>query len=146
MYKDNAGNWRYGNKGEELGVSYSADSIPIKWLCDYAVIIAENNYEQAKFIFRLIETYKRELNGDKDKAAIDNLKRIKENWLKTINNDLLPNCVQHAMTMKKIEEQLKKEWLSREEFEELVNYTADKMKGECGSSEFVFYSKGEENE
>lgn len=27
MYKDNAGNWRYGTKGEELGVSYSADSI-----------------------------------------------------------------------------------------------------------------------
>lgn len=80
MYKDNAGNWRYGTKGEELGVSYSADSIPIKWLCDYAVIIAENNYEQAKFIFRLIETYESELNEDKDKAAIDNLKRLKENW------------------------------------------------------------------
>lgn len=84
MYKDNAGNWRYGIKGEELpGVSYSADSIPIKWLCDYAVIIAENNYEQAKFIFRLIENYKCELNEDKDKAATENLKRLKENWLKT---------------------------------------------------------------
>lgn len=84
MYKDNAGNWRYGIEGEELpGVSYSADSIPIKWLCDYAVVIAENNYEQAKFIFRLIENYECELNEDKDKAAIDNLMRLKENWLKT---------------------------------------------------------------
>lgn len=65
-------------------IKYSFDgAIPIKWLCDYAVIIAENNYEQAKFIFRLIENYKSELNEDKDKVAIDNLKRMKENWLKT---------------------------------------------------------------
>ena len=85
----------------------SADSIPIKWLCDYATIIAENNYEQAKFIFRLIENYKSELNDDKDKVAIDNLMRLKENWLKTKNSDLLPNCVKHAETMNNIEEQLK---------------------------------------
>lgn len=141
MYKDNAGNWRYGVKGEELGVSYSADSIPIKWLCDYAVIIAENNYEQAKFIFRLIENYKSELNEDKDKAAIDNLKRMKENWLKTKNNDLLPNCVQHAMNMKEIEEQMKKKLMPKEELKELLDHAIEKMAEECGSSEFVFYNE-----
>ena len=58
MYKDNAANWRYGSKGEELGVSYSTDSILTKYY------------------------------------------------------DLLPNCVQYAMTMKEIEEQLKRELLS----------------------------------
>lgn len=65
---------------DSKGRSARVEAIPIKWLCDYAVIIAENNYEQARFIFRLIENYKCELNEDKDKAAIDSLKRMKENW------------------------------------------------------------------
>ena len=58
----------------------TVEALPIEWLCDYAVIIADNNYEQAKFIFRLIENYNSELNEDKDKVAIDNLMRLKENW------------------------------------------------------------------
>lgn len=69
--------------GSRISQLPTVEAIPIKWLCDYAVIITENNYEQAKFIFRLIENYKSELNEDKDKAATDNLKRMKENWLNT---------------------------------------------------------------
>lgn len=78
---------RYGTKAIEYIIDSvpTVEAIPIKWLCDYAVIIAENNYEQAKFIFRLIENYKSELNEDKDKVAIDNLKWMKENWLKSKN-------------------------------------------------------------
>ena len=58
---------------------------------------------------------------------------MKENWLKTKKYDLLPNCVQHAMAMKEIEEQMKKELLPLEEFEEFVNYTAEKIKEERGN-------------
>lgn len=40
MYKDNAGNWHYGYKGEKLTeVSYSTNSvpnsIPIEWIVDW---------------------------------------------------------------------------------------------------------------
>lgn len=41
MYKDNAGNWHYGYKGEKLTeVSYSANSvpnsIPVEWIKKWA--------------------------------------------------------------------------------------------------------------
>lgn len=73
MYKDNAGNWHYGNKGEELlGISYSAnsiidkvDAIPVEWLLDRAqeyLIDRDITASEMKFVKKLIEEW-RSLNG-----------------------------------------------------------------------------------
>ena len=55
MYKDNAGNWHYGYKGEKLSeVSYSTNSvpnsIPIEWIKKF-----RNQFEPGDDDYKLID-------------------------------------------------------------------------------------------
>ena len=55
MYKDNAGNWRYGIKGEELGVSYSADSIMLPNCVKHAEIMQDIEEQMKKKLLPMEE-------------------------------------------------------------------------------------------
>lgn len=55
MYKDNAGNWHYGCKGEKLTeVSYSTnsvpDSIPIEWIKKWSANLTIGDVESDRTV------------------------------------------------------------------------------------------------